>query len=137
MENKNNGGVYLLVGTVLVVGAAGFAWWYTRKQKKKEKQSEPEVSPPDESPQAPSPPQSSGGCKSYSYPLSRGTCHKDVRVLQKYLKSLGADIGRSGRTKDGVDGQMGDLTSKAARSKLGKESFTPADILKMKQSLKS
>jgi hypothetical protein len=65
---------------------------------------------------------------------SRGTL---VRVLQRYLKVLGADLGKFGEKRDGVDGVFGRMTLRAAKSKLGKTAFTAADIEKMKNALKT
>lgn len=77
----------------------------------------------------------SGGfaCKSNSYPLQIGTCHKDVEILQGYLKSRKQNLGTSGKNRDGVDGQFGALTRDAAKKVLGKESFTSQDIAKLKK----
>ncbi|MEL7147164.1 MAG: peptidoglycan-binding protein [Bacteroidota bacterium] len=70
-------------------------------------------------------------CKSSSYPLEYGTCHTDVKKLQSYLVSKGQNLGRSGSKGNGVDGQFGTLTQKAAKAQLGKVSFTKEEILKL------
>ena len=75
-------------------------------------------------------------CTNTGYPLGYGTCHKDVELLQRYLKIYNEDLGRSGKDKDGVDGQFGSKTVKAARKRLGKDAFTKEDIEGMKLSLK-
>ena len=67
-------------------------------------------------------------CKSTAYPLTFGTCHSDVKILQRALKKKGADLGKTGSTGDGVDGQFGNLTRVNAKKYLGKESFSQTDI---------
>ena len=74
-------------------------------------------------------------CTSSSYPLAYGTCHPDVMVLQRYLKSMNMNLGRSGKGRDGVDGQFGPLTRSAAQKQLGKDSFEKSDIEGMKKAL--
>jgi len=76
-------------------------------------------------------------CSSSSYPLSYGTCHPDVGILQKYLvKSFKANLGNYGRNRDGVDEKFGNATEKAALKHLSKTSFSQKDIQSMKSALK-
>ncbi|WP_062062690.1 hypothetical protein [Aquimarina longa] len=75
-------------------------------------------------------------CVNRKYPLAYGTCHPDVETLQKYLKIYKEDLGNSGTNKDGVDGMLGRKTIKAARKRLGKNSFTEKDIEGMKTDIK-
>ena len=117
------GGVALLVLT-----GGGYAIYYFRKKKKDTG-----------SYLGGSTGRKSGGfsCTSKSYPLSFGTCHPDVGVLQRYLiKTYKADLGSYGKNKDGVDEMFGKLTKDAALKYLKKESFTEKDIAGMKAALK-
>ena len=73
--------------------------------------------------------QSSGfACISSSYPLQVGTCHKDIKILQEYLLKKGSRLGNTGRKRNGVDGQFGEKTRKAAFQHLAKTSFSEQDI---------
>jgi hypothetical protein len=67
-------------------------------------------------------------CLSKKYPLTLGNCNPDVAILQRHLKRLGADLGTTGKQRDGVDGNFGPLTQAAALNHLGKDTFTPQDI---------
>lgn len=80
---------------------------------------------------------SSFGCKSHNYPLTDGTCHKDVKILQAHLVKKGFDLGRTGTGRNGVDGQFGAKTKAAALKALGKSVFTLTDINQLKRSLKT
>lgn len=76
-------------------------------------------------------------CTNKSYPLSYGTCHKDVKILQAYLlKMFQADLGISGKNKDGIDGLFGNKTSRAAKMHLQKTAFDIKDIEGIKTALK-
>ena len=79
----------------------------------------------------------SGGfeCSNRSYPLSYGTCHDDVAVLQRYLISFGKNLGSSGANGDGIDARFGRLTLLAAKEQLGKERFTKEDIQSYRKAL--
>lgn len=79
----------------------------------------------------------SGGfkCVSNGYPLQYGTCHADVKILQQYLKKLGADLGGFGKNKDGIDGQFGTYTQKAAVKYLGKEIFNDIEMQAIRKQL--
>lgn len=70
-------------------------------------------------------------CNSDNYPLKYGTCHEDVKILQKHLKSLGENLGHSGSNSDGIDGRFGNLTLKGAQKRLGKTTFSKSDIVEL------
>lgn len=70
-------------------------------------------------------------CISTAYPLEVGTCHKDVKLLQQYLLQKGGKLGTSGGKRNGVDGQFGEKTRKAAAHLLGKVSFSKTDLLQL------
>lgn len=132
-------------GTIIVLAGAGITIWYIRKKKKGETDFEmQENSSGSTLSKLPNSPVKSKitvtprfRCISRSYPLSYGTCHPDVEVLQKYLlSSFKEELGKSGRSKNGVDGMFGNKTKQAAKRRLGKESFTSSDIVGMKSALK-
>lgn len=76
-------------------------------------------------------------CTNSTYPLSYGTCHKDVKTLQTYLKNMfQADLGSFGKNDDGIDGMFGNKTSRAAKMHLQKTSFDTKDIEGMNTALK-
>ena len=70
-------------------------------------------------------------CISTSYPLQVGTCHKDVKLLQQYLLQKGGKLGSSGSQGNGIDGQFGEKTRKAASQYLRKTAFSQKDILQL------
>lgn len=77
-------------------------------------------------------------CNSSKYPLQYGTCHRDVKILQSYLSKIyKADLGRSGRSRDGVDGMFGNKTSRAAKKHLQRTSFSKQDIDGMRTAIKT
>ncbi|WP_271769180.1 peptidoglycan-binding domain-containing protein [Aquimarina algiphila] len=77
-------------------------------------------------------------CSSNKYPLQYGTCHRDVKILQSYLSKIyKADLGRSGRSRDGVDGMFGNKTNKAAKKHLQRTSFSKQDIDGMRTAIKT
>jgi LPXTG-motif cell wall-anchored protein len=123
-----------LVGITVMGGAAYL--WYRKRKKNENDQMLLETS--DDTPQSipKTAVRSRFRCINQQYPLTYGTCHTDVELLQQYLKIYNEDLGRSGRNKDGVDGRFGSKTVKAARKRLGKDSFTKKDIEGMKISLK-
>mgnify|MGYP001197746279 CR=1 FL=1 len=134
--------LWLVIGvTTLVLGGVGY--WYYRHRKGKE---EMLFFSTDDNPQTttatkntkPVTVSSRFRCSSRSYPLSYGTCHKDVEVLQAYLKNIyKAELGSSGKANDGVDGMFGNKTNKAAKLHLGKTSFARQDIEGMKTAMKT
>jgi peptidoglycan hydrolase-like protein with peptidoglycan-binding domain len=74
-------------------------------------------------------------CLNRNYPLRLGTCHKDVRVLQRFLKKAGAALGNTGENFDGIDGQFGEVTLAAAKKHLNKERFNHEDITTLRKQL--
>ena len=71
-------------------------------------------------------------CTSKDYPLSYGTCHEDVKTLQRHLKKIyKADLGTSGEKKNGIDAQFGNKTKQASMQHLKKAVFTKKDIESM------
>ena len=62
------------------------------------------------------------------FPLQHGSKGKAVSRLQAYLKRQGADLGRSGTNKDGIDGHFGDKTLAALKSTLGKNTLTAKEF---------
>src|SRR5690606_15985582 len=115
---------------VVLVFAAGYGIYLLRKRKK-EKSYLKGVSTKAVT-KAASTASSTGFCKSRDYPLEYGTCHKDVEVLQRYLKvRYKANLGTYGKNKDGIDGMFGGATKNAALAHLKRTSFSRADIAKM------
>ena len=136
--------LYITLGiTTIVLGGLGY--WYYRKRNKKDNEVEllaQEVASVamTSSNTKPRPVTTSTKfrCTSSSYPLEYGTCHKDVKIIQRYLVSIyNADLGRSGSHRDGVDGMFGSKTSRAVKKYLGKVSFSTQDIGGIKTALKS
>lgn len=76
-------------------------------------------------------------CTSKIYPLKYGTCHPDVVILQRVLRKAGAELGSTGKNKDGVDGQFGSKTLAASRSYLNKAIFNPEDIAGLRNQLQA
>ena len=112
---------------VLLVGG-GIAVWMLLDKKKKQAVQQRMTSITSTKPK-------SSPCSSRQYPLAMGTCHADVAILQKHLKSLGADIGSTGKNRDGIDQIFGAKTQAAALQKLGRKSFNTSDIEGMKKAL--
>ncbi|MAQ76873.1 MAG: hypothetical protein CL613_11155 [Aquimarina sp.] len=134
--------LWLVIGVTTLV-LVGVGYWYYRHRKGKE---EMLLFSTDDNPQIttttkdtkPVTISSRFRCSSRSYPLSYGTCHKDVEVLQAYLKNIyKAELGSSGKANDGVDGMFGNKTNKAAKLHLGKTSFAKKDIEGMKTAMKT
>jgi peptidoglycan hydrolase-like protein with peptidoglycan-binding domain len=71
------------------------------------------------------------------YPIKYGSRNPDVKILQRYLKIYKEDLGKTGPKRDGVDGQFGPKTSRAAQKRLKKTVFTQADIAGMRKALSS
>ena len=71
------------------------------------------------------------------FPIKYGSRHPDVKILQRYLKIYKEDLGKTGPKRDGVDGQFGPKTSRAAQKRLKKTVFTQADIAGMRKALSS
>lgn len=125
--------ILLLSGIVLVLGAVVSSVLLGRKKAQKERVPLGLGTPL-------STIQSRGGsrfvCSSSGYPLRYGSCHKDVRILQGYLIQHHADLGQSGKNRDGIDGRFGAKTARASKKQFGKSTFTPKDIEAMKTTLK-
>ena len=121
----------IVISAGILATGIGLALWYRHRRRKKGKAVANVLSATKRRPVG-------FRCTSKSYPLEFGTCHPDVKILQRYLKqTFKENLGRTGRNRDGIDGQFGNLTRNAARKRLGKESFTFADIQGMKRALKS
>ena len=135
--------LWLVIGvTTLVLGGVGY--WYYRHRKGKEEilffstDDNTQTTTTITKDTKPVTVSSRFRCSSRSYPLSYGTCHKDVEVLQAYLKNIyKAELGSSGKANDGVDGMFGNKTNKAAKLHLGKNSFAKKDIEGMKTAMKT
>lgn len=120
--NKQTRQIGLGLGIVFIVVGLVYAWKNTRRSKSSGAKNAPLLDKSSTTPFR---------CISNSYPLSYGTCHPDVKIVQRHLKSLGANLGSYGNS--GVDGRFGTLTLKAAQSKLGKSSFDQAAVRQMKE----
>lgn len=145
----------LVVGGVIVVlaGAATAYYFVTKKKEKKEAElattsSSGITTVPSSSSSYQTPPfiPSSSTSSSSStkpiitktgYPIKYGSRHPDVKILQRYLKIYKEDLGKTGPKRDGVDGQFGPKTSRAAQKRLKKTVFTQADIAGMRKALSS
>lgn len=144
----------LVVGGVIVVlaGAATAYYFMTKKKEKKEAElasassGVTTVASGSSSYQTPPFIPSSSTSSSSStkpvitktgYPIKYGSRHPDVKILQRYLKIYKEDLGKTGPKRDGVDGQFGPKTSRAAQKRLKKTVFTQADIAGMRKALSS
>ena len=140
----------LIGGVIVIIGGGALTYYLLNKKKKKEEEkanstTDFAVSVPASNggsftpPYSPSRTRTSSPTRSGSSKtvIKRGSRGSLVRILQRYLKVLGADLGRYGAKRDGVDGVFGAKTLQAAKSKLGKTVFTKADIEKMIDQLKS
>lgn len=144
----------LVVGGVIVVlaGAATAYYFMTKKKEKKEAELASDssgvttVASGSSSYQTPPFIPSSSTSSSSStkpvitktgYPIKYGSRHPDVKILQRYLKIYKEDLGKTGPKRDGVDGQFGPKTSRAAQKRLKKTVFTQADIAGMRKALSS
>ncbi|EDP94677.1 hypothetical protein U8527_06945 [Kordia algicida OT-1] len=141
----------IIIGSVVVVlTGIGIAYYVMSSKKKKErdkttKMSETTVSIPTIPSRYSTPPYTSSstrtttptGTSSSRIVVKYGSRGSLVRVLQRYLKTLNADLGRTGAKRDGVDGAYGPKTAKAAKSKLNKTTFTATDINNMKKALQT
>ena len=116
------------VALVIVVGA-GYTYYRFRKRKKAQDSSQGKSS------RVATKKPSGFRCTHSSYPLSYGSCHPDVAMLQRYLKQrYQAHLGSYG--KSGVDGRFGALTKQATLKHLGKSSFTERDMHAIKNASK-
>ena len=126
---KSKNRIILVAGSLLLASGLGFGIWYYSKRKKDEKGfvSNDSIGDPNVPP--------GFKCSSKNYPLDYGTCHKDVKILQRYLKTMGANLGSYGKYKNGIDGRFGKLTKKATQQKLRKTSFSKLDIKQIEMKL--
>lgn len=133
IKSKTGKKKFIIAGLILlVVAGAGYGVYYFTRRKD---ESADYIDPTSAS--AGKKTVSGFGCKSTSYPLRYGTCHADVGILQRYLKTTyKAGLGNYGKNKDGIDNQLGNVTKNAALKHLGKEVFTEKDIAGMKAALK-
>ena len=126
MKNENfkiDENLIWIGGGIAIAAAIGIGIWYYRKRRTASENYN----------EASTTSTSSGfQCKSSTYPLTFGTCHPDVKILQRALRKKGADLGKTGSTGDGVDGQFGNLTLSNAKKYLGKDSFSQPDIQNLK-----
>jgi len=123
---KLNSPNYALIAGLLLTGAGVFTLILKRRKtiKKKSSSLDSRVLP-------------SGPfrCQRSGYPLQFGVCDPRVKILQRYLKKLGAPLGSYGPKKDGVDGRFGKLTHYQAKRLLGKVSFTEQDMMQIENKL--
>ena len=50
-----------------------------------------------------------------NFPLRYGSCGNKVAAFQKILKAKGADLGKGGKNRDGIDGKYGSKTQAASQ----------------------
>ncbi|QKX05372.1 peptidoglycan-binding protein [Aquimarina sp. TRL1] len=136
VPNKNNlTSVWIAITAFSVLTGAGY-WLYRKRKMAKENEGmtwQSGIRPSSSSLWSRT---SRFKCSSTKYPLTYGNCHEDVKILQRYLKVYNEDLGYSGKNRDGVDGQFGAKTAKAAKQRLKKDLFTKEDIQSIKTSLK-
>ncbi|MEP0271429.1 MAG: peptidoglycan-binding protein [Balneola sp.] len=129
-------------GMIILLAGTGLTIWYIRRKKSQQVSALSDKDSKDHLTMLSAKPKRTittprFKCISKSYPLNYGTCHEDVEILQRYLRtSFKEDLGKSGRKKDGVDGMFGPKTKQIAEQRLGKTSFTASDIIGMKSALK-
>ena len=128
------------LGTILV-GISGYLYF---KKKKNSPFGQPFL-PPDKNPDRTGSPNATNAdahpgkfrCSSTTYPLNYGTCHKDVAILQEYLKKVfNANLGNYGPNRDGVDAKFGSTTLLAAQKHLNRSAFSKPQIQGLRASLK-
>ncbi|TGV03639.1 peptidoglycan-binding domain-containing protein [Flavivirga rizhaonensis] len=143
VKNKD---LIIVGGTIVVIVGAGLTWYYLKK--KKDTTSDNVISDPitlsgttaskytkqqlSRTGISTKPKYSNSG-----YPIKYGSQHRDVIILQRYLKIYKENLGKTGTNKDGVDGKFGALTLKAAKKRLGKSVFTENDINGMRKATKT
>ncbi|WP_299243029.1 peptidoglycan-binding protein [uncultured Aquimarina sp.] len=157
-KNNDDKTLWIIIGvTTLALGGIGF-WYYKKRKSKLELPREEDLDREIASTIANNTTRrstitrrstSTGGststrrptrfrCSSSKYPLQYGTCHRDVKILQSYLSKIyKADLGSSGRSRDGVDGMFGNKTSRAAKKHLQRTSFSKQDIDGMRTAIKT
>jgi len=121
---------YIIGGGLLVLTVTGLLIWHHYSKKEDE-------FPQTRGSEKPSTvPTQSRFCQSRDYPLRHRNCHLDVKILQRALLALGANLGNYGPNGDGIDGDFGDLTLAAVKSKFGKNTISQADMVKIRLGLK-
>ncbi|HEY9084021.1 MAG TPA: hypothetical protein VIN73_11855 [Vicingaceae bacterium] len=121
----DNKALWITGGMLLLAGLGTGAYFYFKK--KEENLTEGQSSSSGSS-------SASGFCKyDDSYPLKHGSCGKNVVTLQKIVHVLGADLGKTGSNKDGVDGKYGDMTQAAVKKFIGKTTVSRTDIEQLKK----
>ena len=142
VKNKD---LIIVGGTIAVIVGAGLTWYYLKKKKDT---SDEVISYPITLPgttaskytKQPLPRTGISTKSKYSnsgYPIKYGSQHRDVIILQRYLKIYKENLGKTGTNKDGVDGKFGALTLKAAKKRLGKSVFTENDINGMRKAIET
>lgn len=130
---------HLIGGGVFLTACIGAGIWHFRRKAKQKKRQTTDYAGVTRTPVRPNtsyrPP--SGFCQSSSYPLGYGNCHPDVKVLQRALLALGADLGNYGPNRDGVDGKLGNKTLAALKARTGKTSVTIGDMKRLRGMLKN
>lgn len=125
--------VFQIGGVAALVAGAGIGAYFFYQRWQKSKFVKPVISRAKKSQKK----SSRFRCTSSDYPLSFGTCHPDVGILQQYLKKTHkADLGKYGKNRDGIDNKFGNTTKAVALKHLGKTSFTRNDIASMKLALR-
>lgn len=135
---EQNKDLIIAGSAIVVVAGAGFAWYYFKKKKEnKQTISKNTITLPTQNRMPVISQRSSTPSKKVKlgYPLQFGSRHKDVKILQGYLKIYKEDLGRTGKKRDGVDGIFGSKTLRAAKKRLGKSVFTSKDIAGMRKAL--
>ncbi|MBL4574820.1 MAG: hypothetical protein JKY51_01810 [Opitutaceae bacterium] len=128
-QAKRNMKPFIIGGVALLAAGAGYGIYYFFFKDKEDED--------DSNGDAGTARKSTSIYTSKSYPLSYGTDHPDVGVLQLYLKkTYQANLGNYGKNKDGIDSKFGNATKDAALKHLKKISFTEKDIAGMKSALK-
>ncbi|WP_010182435.1 peptidoglycan-binding domain-containing protein [Aquimarina agarilytica] len=133
---------WVIVSGISVLSLGGVAFWYFRKKQKEQVKGEAKVLAQNAT-YKPTPikkyipkPRPGGMRSKYVLPyIKYGSRHSDVKVLQRFLKFKKADIGKTGRNRDGVDGIFGPKTLKASKQYLNKTQFSRMDINGMKAAL--
>ncbi len=145
-QTAENSYVPYIVSGVAVIALGGVGYWIYQKQKNS---SNPEQGSPNllVSSNAAirtkkkviknySKPRPKGLRSRYVLPyIKYGSRHPDVKILQRYLKFKKADIGATGKGRDGIDGIFGPKTLKASKKYLKKAQFSRMDINGMKATL--
>ncbi len=149
-KNKD---ILVVGGVIVVLSGAAIAYYYMTKKKDKKDGIDSNITSTIASNSAgssttynspPFVPVSTGGSSlntkpiiTKGYSIKLGSRHTDVKILQRYLKIYKEDLGKTGAKRDGVDGNFGPKTLRAAQKRLKKTVFTQADIAGMRKALLS